>query len=94
MISVAVGSVLALLSVARASDHQVQNQLETARIPQPAQRVEFGVDGDMTPFRFTFKDSVNVRFFPTHKPTILQPFMALTRANPSTRALALRHTHP
>jgi hypothetical protein len=94
MISVAVVSALALLSGARASEHQVVNQLETARTTQAAQRVEFGVDGDMTPFRFTFKDSVNVRFFRSCKPTILHPFVAVTHANPSTRALALHHTLP
>jgi hypothetical protein len=61
MIPVAFVSALALLSGARASDYKVVNQLETSRVPQPAQRLEFGVDGDVTPFRFTFADSKEVR---------------------------------
>jgi hypothetical protein len=34
------------------------NQLETARLPQQAQRGEFGVAGDNSAFKFTFANPV------------------------------------
>lgn len=34
------------------------NQLETARLPQAAQRLEFGVEGDASAFKFAFADPV------------------------------------
>ena len=34
------------------------NQLETARLVQPAQRIEFGVEGEDSAFRFSFADPV------------------------------------
>ena len=34
------------------------NQLETPRLTQAAQRTEFGVEGDMSAFRFSFSDPV------------------------------------
>jgi hypothetical protein len=45
----------ALLSVATATD--VQNQLETARLPQATQRLEFGAEA----FKFSFADLAKVR---------------------------------
>lgn len=36
------------------------NQLETPRLTQAAQRGEFGVDGDVSAFRFAFADPVRV----------------------------------
>jgi hypothetical protein len=40
-----------------------QNQLETARMPQPVQRLEFGVEGDNSAFKFRFADPVPLSFF-------------------------------
>jgi hypothetical protein len=74
MISAAVVCSMALVSSARA--WEVVNQLETSRIPQAAQRVEFGVNDGDNPFVFTFKDSVMVRFYPRFKPIVLQRFMS------------------
>ena len=37
---------------------EAPNQLETARITQAAQRVEFGVEGDASAFKFSFSDPV------------------------------------
>ena len=34
------------------------DQLETARLPQAAQRLEFGVEGDASAFKFAFADPV------------------------------------
>ena len=34
------------------------NQLETARLTQAAQRVEFGVEGEKSAFMFSFSDPV------------------------------------
>ena len=34
------------------------NQLETARLTQAAQRVEFGVEGEKSAFKFSFSDPV------------------------------------
>ena len=34
------------------------DQLETARLTQAAQRVEFGVEGDASAFKFSFSDPV------------------------------------
>ena len=39
------------------------NQLETTRLTQAAQRAEFGVEGEMTAFKFSFADPV--RFSPS-----------------------------
>ena len=36
------------------------NQLETARLTQAAQRVEFGVEGDASAFKFAFADPVRL----------------------------------
>jgi hypothetical protein len=50
-----------VLGSAAASDHMmvdVPNQLETARLPQQAQRVEFGIAGDNSAFKFSFSDPV------------------------------------
>jgi hypothetical protein len=47
----------ALLSVAKATN--VQNQLETARLPQATQRLEFGAEA----FKFSFADLAKVRPF-------------------------------
>ena len=37
---------------------EAPNQLETARLTQAAQRVEFGVEGDASAFKFSFSDPV------------------------------------
>jgi hypothetical protein len=52
----------ALLSVATATD--VQNQLETARLPQATQRLEFGAEA----FKFSFADLAKVRLYRTRMP--------------------------
>ena len=36
------------------------DQLETARLTQAAQRVEFGVEGDASAFKFSFSDPVRL----------------------------------
>ena len=36
------------------------NQLETARLTQAAQRVEFGVEGEKSAFKFSFSDPVRI----------------------------------
>jgi len=36
------------------------DQLETARLTQAAQRVEFGVEGDTSAFKFSFADPVRL----------------------------------
>lgn len=43
-----------------------QNQLETARLPQAAQRVEFGVEGDASAFKFRFSDPVCITPWKSH----------------------------
>ena len=45
---------------AAASDYKGEqlDQLETARLTQAAQRVEFGVEGNASAFRFDFSDPV------------------------------------
>jgi hypothetical protein len=58
-----------VLGSAVASDQMmmaVPNQLETARLPQQAQRVEFGIAGDNSAFKFAFSDPVR-----SHGPEIL-----------------------
>ena len=51
---------LGAASPAVASDYKGEqlNQLETPRLTQAAQRVEFGVEGDASAFRFDFSDPV------------------------------------
>jgi hypothetical protein len=49
---------LGAVSPAAATGHVQQNQLETARVPQPVQRLEFGVEGDNSAFKFRFADPV------------------------------------
>jgi hypothetical protein len=41
-----------------AAASEQQNQLETARVPQPMQRLEIGVDRDNSAFKFRFADPV------------------------------------
>jgi hypothetical protein len=48
----------ALGAVGPAAATEQQNQLETARVPQPVQRLEFGVEGDNSAFKFRFADPV------------------------------------
>jgi hypothetical protein len=48
---------LGAASLASAEDAHL-NQLETARLTQAAQRVEFGVQGDNSAFKFRFADPV------------------------------------
>ena len=62
---IATTAVLALAAMgsaspAAASDYKGEqlDQLETARLTQAAQRVEFGVEGDASAFRFDFSDPV------------------------------------
>jgi hypothetical protein len=43
------------LAVAAAATDQL-NQLETARLPQQVQRVEFGIEGPNSAFKFSFID--------------------------------------
>lgn len=54
----------AVLGGASAAHHEPEalNQLETARLPQAAQRVEFGVqpgEDQASPFKFRFSDPVS-----------------------------------
>jgi hypothetical protein len=53
---------LGAVSPTAATEHVQLNQLETARVPQPVQRLEFGVEGDSSAFKFRFADPV---CFPT-----------------------------
>lgn len=60
------------------------NQLETARLTQAAQRNEFGVDGAMSAFKFSFVDPV--RFSPhSHMP---RPSTSFSRAAAPRHALS------
>jgi hypothetical protein len=52
----------ALGAVNPAAATEQQNQLETARLPQPVQRLEFGVEGDNSAFKFRFADPVLLSF--------------------------------
>ena len=47
--------------LAGAVSGQGLDQLETARLTQAAQRGEFGVDGDASPFLFSFADPVRTQ---------------------------------
>jgi hypothetical protein len=59
MIGTAAVLVLAALGAAgSASATDTLNQLETARLAQPVQRVEFGIEGDNSAFKFRFADPV------------------------------------
>lgn len=61
MISSAIMLALAALGAANqaaAQDDNILNQLETPRLVQGAQRVEFGVEGDTSAFKFSFADPV------------------------------------
>jgi hypothetical protein len=49
---------LATLGAVNPAAATEQNQLETARLPQPVQRLEFGVEGDNSAFKFRFADPV------------------------------------
>ena len=53
-------AIATLAATASASGHggEQLNQLETARLVQPAQRVEFGVEGEDSAFKFRFSDPV------------------------------------
>lgn len=59
MLPVALLTASALLVNVAATGHISLNQLETARIPQAAQREEFGVEGHKTAFKFKFADPVS-----------------------------------
>lgn len=48
----------ALLGGAAAQGAAAVNQLETTRLTQAAQRVEFGVEGEKSAFKFKFSDPV------------------------------------
>jgi len=58
MLSVAILTASAVLGGASAKEYGTLNQLETARIPQAAQRAEFGVEGHDSAFKFKFSDPV------------------------------------
>jgi hypothetical protein len=64
MFKIALSAALAVASSARqlsspAAEATAQlNQLETARLPQQVQRVEFGVEGPESAFKFSFADPV------------------------------------
>jgi hypothetical protein len=51
-------------AVSPAAATEQQNQLETARLAQPVQRLEFGVEGDNSAFKFRFADPVPLYLFP------------------------------
>lgn len=59
MLSLAFLTASAVLGNAAAKEASTLNQLDTARIPQAAQRVEFGIEGDRTAFKFKFADPVS-----------------------------------
>jgi hypothetical protein len=63
MASVLLGVACAALAFSSAHG-QAQNQLDTARIPQQAQRGEFGITGPDSAFKFRFADPV--RFDVSH----------------------------
>ena len=52
---------------------QAENQLETARLTQAAQRDEFGVEGPESAFKFSFSDPVC--FFPSYYSKLLSKLM-------------------
>ena len=56
--SMFVASMLMSGAAAQGGGAAVVNQLETARLTQAAQRVEFGVEGDESAFKFNFADPV------------------------------------
>ena len=56
--SVLVASVLLSGVMAQGGAAAAENQLETARLTQAAQRVEFGVEGEASAFKFNFADPV------------------------------------
>ena len=59
MISQVVIGAMALLGGAAAQGAAAaENQLETPRLTQAAQRAEFGVEGDASAFKFSFSDPV------------------------------------
>lgn len=61
MITQVVMAGLALLGGAAAQGAAAaENQLETARLTQAAQRAEFGVEGETSAFKFSFSDSVRI----------------------------------
>ena len=51
-----------------APEPAVLNQLETARLTQAAQRVEFGVEGEASSFKFAFADPVRPCHCQIHAP--------------------------
>jgi hypothetical protein len=53
-------ALVTLGTVSPAAATEQQNQLETARVPQPVQRLEFGVEGDNSAFKFRFADPVRL----------------------------------
>ena len=56
--SVLVASMLLSGVAAQGGAAAAENQLETARLTQAAQRVEFGVEGEKSAFKFSFSDPV------------------------------------
>jgi hypothetical protein len=58
MICTTVFLALAALGIASPASAEDVNQLETARLTQAVQRVEFGVQGDNSAFKFRFSDPV------------------------------------
>ena len=56
--SMFVASMLMSGAAAQGGGAAVVNQLETARLTQAAQRVEFGVEGEKSAFKFSFSDPV------------------------------------
>ena len=56
--SVLVASMLLSGVAAQGGAAAAENQLETARLTQAAQRVEFGVEGENSAFKFKFSDPV------------------------------------
>lgn len=56
-------AVAVLAPFAAASKHKVEVQLQTARIPERDQRLEFPLEGDDSAFKFNFaEDGVRQRF--------------------------------
>jgi hypothetical protein len=58
MLSFIISAALATVAAAAAGGAAQLNQLETARLPQLTQRLEFGVEGPNSAFKFSFADPV------------------------------------
>lgn len=52
-----------------AFEEKTNNQLETPRLTQSAQRTEFGIEGPDSAFKFSFSDSVRFPAFLAFSPT-------------------------